>query len=106
MEQQDLLKWKEFGLDDAPSIKSLFSKRSYPNQDIIAKYLEDGKPTVVAASYDQDEITGELIHPLQEKCVKSNGEFSWSSSLPYYIRKYNLRLPIAFEERILSMVLK
>lgn len=104
MERNDLLKWKEFGVDNAPSIKSLFSKNPYPNQNEIANYLENGETTLVATSYEQDLVTGEKIHPLRTKCIKTNDGFSWDGSLPYYVRKYNLRLPIAFEEKILNII--
>ncbi len=104
MKEYDLLKWKEFGSEDAPSIEVLFSAKPYPEQDRIADYLDRGEISLVSTSYDKDAITGELIYPLHSMCIRTNGLFSWASSLPYYVRKYNLRLPIAFEESILCQL--
>ena len=103
MKQYDLLKWKEFGHKDAPSIKILFSAKPYPNQDRIADYLERGNVSIVAASYEKDAFTGEIIHPARSSRIMTNNSFSWDSSLSYYVRKYNLRLPAAFEEKILKL---
>ena len=105
MKQYDLLKWKEFGQKDAPSIRILFSTKPYPNQEKIADYLDNGTVSLVAASYEKDAITGNIIHPMRTSCIMSNGDFSWDGSLSYYVRKYNLRLPIAFEEKILERLL-
>ena len=102
MKQYDLLKWKELGQKDAPSIKILFSTKPYPNQEKIAAYLDRGKVSLVTASYEKDAITGKIIHPARTARIMSDNEFSWDGSLSYYIRKYNLRLPAAIEEKILA----
>lgn len=104
LKQYDLLKWKEFGQADAPSIKILFATNPYPNQEVIAKYLENGEVSIVAASYEKDAFTGEIIYPARSRRIMSDDEFSWDGSLPYYVRKYNLRLPIAIEEKLLNRI--
>ena len=91
-----------FTQNDAPSIAILFSVMPYPNQEKVARYLENGKITVVRASYEKDAITGELIKPAQSGCLMTDGDLVWDGSLSYYVRKYNLRLPAAIEERILA----
>ncbi len=102
MKQYDLLKWKEFGTEDAPSITILFSSKPYPEQERVARILENGKVTLVRASYEKDALTGEIIKPAHAGCLMSNGSLVWDGSLPYYVRKYNLRLPSAIEEKILA----
>lgn len=102
MKQYDLLRWKEFGQNDAPSIAILFSDMPYPNQEKVARYLENGTITVVRASCEKDAITGELIKPAHSGCLMTDGDLVWNGSLSYYVRKYNLRLPTVIEERILS----
>lgn len=32
----------------------------------------------------------------------TDGQYSWNNALPYYVRKYNLRLPKQFEEMALA----
>ncbi len=105
MKQYDLLKWKEFGQSEAPSIKILFATDPYPNQEVIANYLDNGKVSIVAASYEKDAFTGEIIQPARSSRIMSDDEFSWEGSLSYYVRKYNLRLPIAIEEKLLNKIM-
>ncbi len=102
MKQYDLLRWKEFGQKDAPSITILFSSKPYPEQEKIAQILEKGNVTLIKAAYEKDALTGEIIHPAHFGCLMSDGDMVWDGSLPYYIRKYNLRLPSAIEEKILT----
>lgn len=102
MEKYDLLKWKEFGVPEAPSIRILFNPSKYPGQDSIADYLDSGRMSIVSTSLSEDKISGELIVPYAADCVRSNGDFSWIGSLGYYVRKYNLRLPAEYETYILS----
>ena len=104
MKQYDLLKWKEFGQADAPSIKILCSEKPYRNQKKIANYLENGKVSMVAASYEKDAFTGEIIQPARSCRIMSDDDFSWDGSLSHYVRKYNLRLPIAIEQKILTKI--
>ena len=63
MDKYGLLNWKEFGMPDAPSIKTLFCPVKYPGQDIVAEYLEKGKTHLVSPSLSQDKISGDLIKP-------------------------------------------
>ena len=48
-----------------------------------------------------DLFTGELI-PTEEKGL-NDGEYSWLSSLIYYVEKYNLRLLPEFEQIVLDL---
>ena len=41
-----------------------------------------------------------VMAPTQTLWVNKNGEYSWSNSLVYYIKKYNLRIPKKFEKEI------
>ncbi len=80
MKKNALLQWKEFGVDNAPSITTLFNEKKYTNQERIAEYLEHGKVSLVATSYERDAISGQLIKPLRSKCIMTDGELSWSRS--------------------------
>ena len=102
MERYNLMRWKEFGDQDAPSISVLFSPTKYPGQDIIANYLDRGQISIVSTSLAEDKIGGGVIEPHIAECVRTNGDFSWPGSLSYYVRKYNLRLPAEYEDYILS----
>lgn len=83
-----------------PKISDFFEKEPYPGKEKIIKYLKNGRPTYASASKAVDVISGETI-PI-ERYGMTDGEFSWISSLYYYVDKYNLRLDKKFEEKVLK----
>ena len=96
-----LILYDEFGKDMGfPSMKESFEEKPYEGQEKIAAYLEKGRPTYARASLPTDVFTGERIQG--ESCGMTDGEYSWISVLPYYVRKYNLRLPENFERKVLK----
>lgn len=97
-----LIQFDEFGPGMGfPSMKDCFASAPFVGKDKIVEYLSNGKKTFSAASFDKDVFTGERIPG--EKCGMTDGEYSWISSLAYYVDKYNLRLPAAFENKVKSL---
>lgn len=83
-----------------PSIKDHIQKEPYKSKAAILKYLQSGKVHMVTASKVIDIFSGattniELTH-------MNDGKYSWNSRIPYYVDKYNLRLPQDFENHILN----
>lgn len=97
----DLLNYKEFGAGDAPSIRGSFEPKPYPGMERIIRYLEGGKPHLFSPQFGVDAISGERVADSYMIC--GDGEYSWSSMLPYYVRKYNMRLPAEFEAKVLRL---
>lgn len=94
--------YDEFGKGmSLPSIRESFSPEPYSGMEKVAEYLENGIPTFAQTSIPRDFITGEVI-PV-ESTGMTDGEYSWMSVLPHYVRKYNLRLPKEFEQKVLSL---
>ena len=94
-----LLEWREFGMQSAPSIRTAFETGPYPGMDKIITYLENGRVCLTAAGVGVDAITGKQVMGFRQ--ILTDGEYGWSSMLPYYIREYNMRLPKAFEDKVL-----
>jgi len=95
-----LIQFDEFGPGmGLPSIKDSFSKAPYAGKEKVIAYLSKGRKTYVATSYSRDVFTGEMIPG--ERCGMTDGEYSWNSALAYYVERYNLRLPLEFEEKAL-----
>ena len=96
-----LIRYNEFAEGMGfPSIKDSFEKNKYYGQDKIVDYLKNGKVVMVSTGYVTDVVTGDLI--MQTKTFMNDGIYSWTSTLAYYVERYNLRLPNAFEEYVLS----
>lgn len=93
--------YKEFNPGmDFPSMTNFFTPQPYEGLEEIVRYLESGTVTYVSAGVAKDAFTGERISG--EHTGMTDGEYAWNSSLPYYVRKYNLRLPEVFEKKVLN----
>ena len=96
-----LFLYDEFGKGmGLPSMKDSFMDKPYKGQEQVAAYLEKGKKTYAKVELPTDKFTGERI--FVESCGMTDGEYTWLSVIPYYVRKYNLRLPKEFEEKVLN----
>jgi hypothetical protein len=96
-----LIHYDEFGPGlGFASMKESFCENSYNGLEKIAQYLDKGKITYVTASFAKDVLTGKTL-PIQH-CGMTDGIYSWTSSLSYYVRTYHLRLLKEFEDYVLS----
>ena len=83
-----------------PSIKKDLQKEPYETKAKILEYLRNGNVHMVTASRIVDVFTGTTVN--SELVFMDDGKYSWSSKIPYYVEKYNLRLPEDFERHILN----
>ena len=99
-----LIQYDEFGANMGfPSIKDFFQSKRYEGQDKIIQYLKNGKCTMASPGRAVDVITGEVIDI--EVIFMNDGKYSWTSTLIYYVEKYNLRLPLEFEKYVLNVTI-
>ena len=63
----------------------------------ILNYLNSGEVTLASPSSAIDVFSGERINATN--CILTDGEYSWSNALGYYVEKYNLRLSKEFEDK-------
>ncbi len=94
-------KWKEFNPLSDHSMKDDFREVPSPFNRKITTYLENGELVLASPSIVYDVFSGEKI--TQTNCILTDGEFSWTNSLEYYVRKYNLQIPKELEDKILNM---
>ena len=93
--------YKEFNpKSNNPSITEAFSEKPYPGKDKVVAYLKKGTPGVVCTQIPHDVVTGKVI-PLED-IIMGDGTFVWPLILAYYVDKYNVRLPLEFEQVALS----
>ena len=94
--------YDEFGKGmNLPSMRDSFEEKPYKGQNKIVAYLKNGKKTFARTEVATDKFTEEKI-PM-ESCGMTDGEYSWISTLAYYVEKYNLRLSKEFEDKVLSI---
>jgi len=83
-----------------PSMRNFLQDAPYEHQGAIVDYLNSGHVHMVTATTFTDIFTGERVK--RELVFMDDGVYSWSSKLPYYVAKHNLRLPAEFEAHVLS----
>ena len=92
--------WKEFNPLVDRSIREDFQDTSSPFKQKIITYLNRGEVLLVSPECSIEVFSGEKI--CHTKCIYTDGEYSWSNSLVYYVQYFNLRLPEEFENKILT----
>lgn len=92
--------WKEFNLLAEKSMKDDFSPVPSPFCNKIITYLNNGEIVLASTASAVDVFSGERIN--QTNCILTDGEYSWSNSLGYYIQKYNLQIPKELENKIIN----
>lgn len=95
-----MAEWKEFNSASDRSMKDDFGGKPSPFSKEIVDYLDNGELVLASPSIAVDVFSGERIG--KTNGVLTDGEFSWSSSLSYYVEKYNLQIPKELERKILS----
>ena len=93
--------WKEFNPHAEKSMKDDFGITPSPFQEKILNYLKNGEVIMAAPSRAIDVFSDESIN--QTNSILTDGEYSWSGSLSYYVQTYNLKLPAEFENKILNL---
>ena len=94
--------WKEFNPLAKRSMKDDFADTPSPFCNEILNYLKSGEVTLASPESAMDVFSGERINGTN--CILTDGEYSWSNALGYYVEKYNLRLPKELEDKILKRI--
>ena len=83
-----------------PSMRKHMTKEPYESKAAVLQHLRNGDVHMATASKVVDALSGETTNV--ELVFMDDGKYSWSSKIPYYVEKYNLRLPQDFENHILK----
>lgn len=84
-----------------PKMADSFESEPYENMFKILRFFKkEHHLGVLTLKSDRDVFTDEVLPT--EKATYDDGKYTWFSSLPHYIRNYNLRLPEDFEKHILE----
>ena len=98
---KSLIHFDEFGKNMGfPSMKDYFCDKPYKGIDKIISYLQKGEVTYVSASQNRDVFTNERFNG--SLCGMTDGVYSWTNALWYYVKKYNLKLNEEFTKYVLS----
>lgn len=105
MDNKILLNYREFCANDpnVPPLTDFFEEKPYETQEIILNYLEsNGRLAVPSTTLPYDPITKKTINAKYGYSLLYDGLYYWVSTLPYLVKKYNLRLPKEFEDYVLA----
>ncbi len=87
-----------------PFMRDSFCENPYPGQGRVIYYLLHGEKDMCSFSDKNDIFTGERIE--NGNLWMNDGEYVWPLTMAHYVKRYNLRLPEAFEKKILSHKIK
>jgi hypothetical protein len=91
-------------LEDArelPSLRDAVCTTAHANEQKVIRYLENGPNYSAMGKVVRDVLdpgNGAMLFP----GTNTDGLFLWPLELAYYVRKYHVRLPSAFLERMAS----
>jgi hypothetical protein len=91
--------FREFphGDPNGESIKPCLAKGDAAVKDLVAGYLEQGS-TLAATAQRVFDVLDENKPDAGALAMITDGAWIWPADLPYYVRKYNISLPVKFVE--------
>lgn len=83
------------------SIKDYVSDNPHPDEKKIIQYLNSSENGgIVLCGPVKDEMKKFFKPTIGGLSISSDGNFQWRSDLPYYIKKYHIKLPEEFIEHM------
>ncbi|WP_327728402.1 hypothetical protein OG250_18465 [Streptomyces sp. NBC_00487] len=83
----------------AEEVSAVATSVEHPWERSAARYLEEGE-IVVAASQWVDDLLDARSKRICQYSVRTDGVWVWPSSLVYYVKKYHVKLPAEFLNRM------
>lgn len=83
------------GSPDGPSLQDNRREEGYPDEEMIAGYLESGETLAIRVSSVSDyfDVTRKAAPHL---VIMTDGTWAWPCDLAYYLREYHVELPADF----------
>jgi hypothetical protein len=87
-----------------PSLSDTRSDEPGPHQDAIAAYLAAGHVLIATPGLVKDVLKDarDSATPIGPPHYLTDGRYVWPADVVYYVRTYNLRLPVAFVEHAMA----
>ncbi|MFD4909911.1 hypothetical protein [Kitasatospora purpeofusca] len=83
----------------ADDLRSDVRAGAEPDEETLVAYLEAAEDVLASPSWAADLLDPELPR-VCENAVLTDGEWFWPAILPYYVRRYHVRLPDELLARI------
>ena len=77
------------------SLREAVSDATYPERNLIAKYLNAGSVLTACPMATRDVLQPEKPR-MQGLLFLPDGVYQWPNDLPYFVSRYNVKLPDAF----------
>ncbi|MFF3453713.1 hypothetical protein ACFYXH_05155 [Streptomyces sp. NPDC002730] len=87
--------------ESAEEVSTAATSVEQPWERFAAQYLELGE-VIVAASQWVDDLLDVDAKRICQYSIRTDGVWVWPSSLAYYVRKYHVKLPTEFLNRMAS----
>lgn len=87
--------------ESAEEVSAAATSVEHPWERFAARYLDQGEIVVVASQWVDDLLDVDAKRICQYS-IRTDGVWVWPSSLAYYVRKYHVKLPAEFLDRMAS----
>lgn len=94
-----LFEFSEFGVPYADSVKKYFSDSPMEHKKEIVSYMKNCGTEKCVCGIAKDAVDGTKIGTRK---IFSDGTYSWTNDLTYYVEKYNLQLGDDFTKHVLK----
>ncbi len=103
MEQKRFGHFYELDQNDMPvEISRLRRIEAEDDEQLVIQYLESGKVSAVVMIIERDFADSPNGKSLGEVILRTDGEWTWPESLCYYIKRYHIRVPEEFRQKMAS----
>lgn len=83
------------GSPDGPGLQASRREEGYPDEEMIARYLESGETLAVRMSSVTDYFDA-ARRAAPQLAIMTDGTWVWPGDLVYYLREYHVELPAGF----------
>lgn len=87
--------FRELGYDDGPPLAAVRGKRRAGDQAEVVAYLRAGVVLVTSPGLVKDAFDGKTL--AGKRSMRTDGVYAWPDALAYYVERYQVELPAAFE---------
>jgi len=80
---------------NAPRLADVRGKRRLGNKAAVVRYLRGGRPFIYSPGLDTDVF--DPTKTSDTPSVFTDGAYAWRELIAYYVDRYDIELPLAFE---------
>lgn len=91
----------ELGYEDAPMLSRVRGTRSDAHLVEVVAYLRAGRQLVMSPGLVKDPLDPTKL--AGKRSIRTDGVYAWPDALAYFVERYRIPLPVAFEQHMAAL---